>query len=379
MDDAMNPYWELENFLKGKLDLEGSRIIEEKINKSPSFANKVNSHRIIHEIIIDNALLELKGQMAEWKSGKNPGFSFGRSGRIISTIILVTSLSFITYNASYKSKRIDNVIQTITHSNEDVITSKELQNEKSNKSKGKSLSPLKEQKSIKSKNISNLEIQEKHDINIVNDLILPDTEISKLPLKEPIYSNQKIQLSIIPTPKPEDKIKCNKTTPYFSTQKSGSCNGLYTGSIIFDEIPSQYGNSTFTYSIDAGKSFAQSSSFKNLANGEYKLAIKDKQGCIYHSEEIVELREPKDCNISQEIAIFPGKGEIWIPNISENEGVNLKIFNKSGRSIFNKNIYQGFEWEGKSQNGSSLPMGSYLYILSFNNGEILTGHITILR
>ena len=138
-------------------------------------------------------------------------------------------------------------------------------------------------------------------------------------------------------------------------------------------------NSTFTYSIDTGKSLAQSSSFENLANGEYKLAIKDKQGCIYHSEEIVELREPKDCNISQEIAIFPGKGEIWIPNISENEGVNLKIFNKSGRSIFNKNIYQGFEWEGKSQNGSSLPMGSYLYILSFNNGEILTGHITILR
>ena len=138
-------------------------------------------------------------------------------------------------------------------------------------------------------------------------------------------------------------------------------------------------NSTFTYSIDTGKSLAQSPSFENLANGEYKLAIKDKQGCIYYSEEIVELRESSDCNVSKEIAIVPSKGESWVPLVKDNEDVNLKIFDKSGRAILNKDIYQGFEWEGKSQNGSILPMGSYLYILSFKNGDLLTGHITILN
>ncbi len=378
MDDVLKSYWDLENFLKGKLDPEGSRMIDEKISKSVAFANKVKAHRMVHEIIIDNGLLELKNQMTEWKKGKDPGFSLGKSGKIISTIIVVASLSLITYFTAFKSKQNDNLSQKITSLNEHVVTADKTQIENSKKIKSKSLTSLKEQKSIKSKNISILENREKYEIYNVNNLTF-DTKISKLPLKIPLNSHQKIQLPVIPVSKPEDKIECNNYIPFFPTHKSSSCNGLYIGSIIFDETPLQYGNSPITYSIDGGKSFAQSSTFKNLANGEYKLAIKDKQGCIYYSEEIVELRESSDCNLSKEIAIVPSKGESWVPLVKDNEDVNLKIFDKSGRAILNKDIYQGFEWEGKSQNGSILPMGSYLYVLSFKNGDLLTGHITILN
>ena len=377
MDDALKAYWDLENFLKGKLDLERSKMIEEKMSKSAAFANKVEAHRMVHEIIIDNGLLALKDQMAEWKRGKDPGFNFGKSGKIISTIIVVASLSLITYFTAFKSKQNNNLLQKITPSNEHVITAEKTQTKKTKKTKSKSLTSLKEQISIKLENSSNLESQEQV-ISNVNNLTF-DTKISKLPLEVPVNSHQKIQLPIIPVSKPEDKISCNNVIPFFPTRKLGSCIGLYMGSIIFDETASQYGDAPFTYSIDAGKSFAQSSTFENLANGDYKLAIKNNQGCIYYSEEIVELRESSDCNVSKEIAIVPSKGESWVPLLRDNEDVNLKIFDKSGRAIFNKNIYQGFEWEGKSQNGSILPMGSYLYVLSFKNGELLTGHITILN
>ncbi len=379
MDDQYNSYWELENFLKGELDSDGSRMIEEKLNESTAFANKVNAHRIANELIIDNGLLELKNQMVEWKRGKNPGSGFSKGGKIISMIIVVTSLSLIAYFTSFKSKPIEILPQKTVTENVDNALSEKQQNEKPLKLKAKSLPPLKIIKSHELKNILNLEIQDKHDIKKVNDRTLPDNEISKLPLKLLTNSNHKIQLPIIPASKTEDKIGCYKVKPFYTVQKIGSCNGQYNGSIVFDKVQEQYGNSFYTYSIDAGNSFAQSSSFENLANGEYKLAIKDKKGCIYTSEEIVELYALADCNISKEIAFCPGKGETWIPNIKEDEGVSLKIFDNSGRSIFNKNIYQGFEWDGKSNNGSDLSMGSYLYVLSFKNGEILTSHITILQ
>jgi len=127
MDDGLKSYWDLENFLKGKLDLEGSRMIEEKISKSVAFANKVKAHRVVQEIIIDHGLLALKDQMTGWKKGKDPGFSFGKSAKIISTIIIIASLSFITYTTAFKPKQNDDLLQKITPTNEHVIKEEKSQ------------------------------------------------------------------------------------------------------------------------------------------------------------------------------------------------------------------------------------------------------------
>lgn len=60
------------------------------------------------------------------------------------------------------------------------------------------------------------------------------------------------------------------------------------------------------------------------------------------------------------------------------EVVNLQIFNRWGRLVYEKNNYLQ-EWHGQNKEGNDLPTGTYFYFVTLNTGEEMRGWIEVLR
>jgi len=58
--------------------------------------------------------------------------------------------------------------------------------------------------------------------------------------------------------------------------------------------------------------------------------------------------------------------------------VNLQIFNRWGRLVYEKNNYLQ-EWHGQNNQGNDLPTGTYFYFATLNTGEEMRGWIEVLR
>src|SRR5699024_1455044 len=62
--------------------------------------------------------------------------------------------------------------------------------------------------------------------------------------------------------------------------------------------------------------------------------------------------------------------------LSDKSGIAfIKIFNRYGTEVYSKNNYVD-EWEGQSDNGNTLPVGTYYYIIRLkDNSEDIKGYI----
>ena len=57
---------------------------------------------------------------------------------------------------------------------------------------------------------------------------------------------------------------------------------------------------------------------------------------------------------------------------------NIKVYNRYGYKVYEKTLYRN-EWNGNSEAGDKLPVGTYYYIIENNNGSPLTGWVYINR
>jgi gliding motility-associated-like protein len=78
-----------------------------------------------------------------------------------------------------------------------------------------------------------------------------------------------------------------------------------------------------------------------------------------------------------------GVNDTWVINHAFEYGdrINVKVFNRWGEPIFESKGYGGSnEWDG-NRNGKMIPVGSYYYIITINDGKSkpYTGTVTILR
>jgi len=75
-----------------------------------------------------------------------------------------------------------------------------------------------------------------------------------------------------------------------------------------------------------------------------------------------------------------GTNDVWnIPNIEDYPNVGVVIYNRWGNTIFESSGYDE-PWDG-TQDGKSLPTGSYYYIIDYNveGKENLNGTVNIIR
>ncbi len=89
----------------------------------------------------------------------------------------------------------------------------------------------------------------------------------------------------------------------------------------------------------------------------------------------IEVAESGDCIIPQGIS---PQGDQYNQNF-DLDGFNftqLKIFNRLGKEVYSKADYTD-EWHGQDKNGNELPVGTYYYVLTRQDGSNVTGWVYV--
>lgn len=65
MRKDIDKYEKIEKYLKNELSKEERRAFEHELSLNDDLVKEVKKHQAIHELIVDHALLELKGKMQQ--------------------------------------------------------------------------------------------------------------------------------------------------------------------------------------------------------------------------------------------------------------------------------------------------------------------------
>jgi gliding motility-associated-like protein len=153
------------------------------------------------------------------------------------------------------------------------------------------------------------------------------------------------------------------------------------------------GGGTFTWYSDSGltNQLSTGSSLTPLeTQGTVSYFVTETEnGCQGPAAEVVITINP--CDLVVPTAITPGKepNAVWeIINLDDVYPNNIvTIYNRWGNVIYEhesdpSNPYNLNPWDGTNQsNGEPLPVGSYYFVIQFNNGteDGLNGTVTIIK
>lgn len=155
-------------------------------------------------------------------------------------------------------------------------------------------------------------------------------------------------------------------------KSTSTCAGKEQGVIYVQNIKG--GQPPYRFSIDQGKNFILPARFEDLPEGNYQIQVQDKDLCVAHFEAHIASRR---CVESLEVILHPQQGPWKIPSTKAG---NLKIINQNGILVCSKSWTEGSEeeWDGISQQGSLLPQGYYGLEITYQDGEIIQGHVNIM-
>jgi len=136
------------------------------------------------------------------------------------------------------------------------------------------------------------------------------------------------------------------------------------------------GAPAYEYSFN-GEPFTSSNKYKIYKSGEYKVIVRDKNGCTF--ERIVPAIYVDVC-LDNYFTPSGATNTSWGPgctNIYNN--LEFSIFDRYGRVI--AKYHYGQKWDGR-YNGAELPSGDYWYVLKLNDAKDdreFVGHFTLYR
>lgn len=102
----------------------------------------------------------------------------------------------------------------------------------------------------------------------------------------------------------------------------------------------------------------------------YAEAVDDITGCISIARTAVSvsgISGSENCNIPQGISpgVSPGKNDNF--DLSNFAVTKLEIYNRYGTLVYSRDDYSD-EWEGQTNKGEELPVGTYFYTISYEGG-----------
>ncbi|MBT1699217.1 gliding motility-associated C-terminal domain-containing protein [Fulvivirgaceae bacterium PWU4] len=367
----MRPEYEqfeqIERYLNGQLSAPELSAFESRLQADPLFSQEVKQHRAVHDLIIDQGLLELKAKMKAYDAGyaDNPG-----AWQIVSTIALVVSLSAVGFlnPGKLQTEPVNGPAIVITtpddHKTEPVVTSRPG--------------------TLKTSAVTRPLFEPAPENRIDTITLKLDTVSTTPPLR--IASRDTIlaprilpRLSAPSTPSRVTMprlVPCALTTAALKINVTESCNTLATGVITIDKASATEGTPPLEFSID-GKNYRQAYTFTDLYPGIYYLTARDAHGCVSNEAQEITVGE-KDCR-EHEYSFYPDKGEVWKLPVTATTSGKIEIYNRNGSLVYTSLITNGHpsQWDG-TINGQALPMGSYSFVL-VTEGRIMSGYVTLFR
>ncbi|MRX69850.1 gliding motility-associated C-terminal domain-containing protein [Flavobacterium resistens] len=180
---------------------------------------------------------------------------------------------------------------------------------------------------------------------------------------------------IIKIKKKQNGITCENSFPFsLSRSKLPKIEKL-----IYDEFDSSKieviasGDGVFEYSLD-GITYQQSNIFTNLLGGNYKIHVRDMNGCGEYVEDVTLLDYPKFVTPNDD-----GYNDFWqINGLEKYPNAKIYIYDRYGKLLKELNS-KDIGWNGKF-NGENLAADDYWFTINLDNqSKIFKGHFSLKR
>lgn len=132
------------------------------------------------------------------------------------------------------------------------------------------------------------------------------------------------------------------------------------------------GEVPYQYSIDNGLTWGPGYIMYNVPGGLYDMLVKSKYGCISDSKFFGVLGIPNFISPNGD-----GKNDEWyVRGLEAYPKARIKIFDRYGKMFVDRELGTDFRWDGRYK-GEPVASGDYWYIISFEDGNQLSGHISV--
>ncbi|MBN2275512.1 MAG: SprB repeat-containing protein [Bacteroidales bacterium] len=386
-------YEMFENYLKGSLDRLSKDAFEDALRNDPVVNHEFQEYREAHRLIIESRLLDIRQELenlhtAKLKTGQTQKGI--RNIMISAGIILSGILLYVLLNRSDEIPRQENHLPDTgtTHAKTSDTAHEEsrisgMHNETDRPDHQMTTATVDTNVLFTDLDIENKDAGHdkkmkrpaeditKHLTKEVNDVF--ETQLSIPPVDTSLASeNRRTENEINDLLSVSD---CEKVIISCEYMTENTCSGQSQGRIIFITHSLKGGTPPYEFSIDSGTAFEERTLFDNLQSGKYRLFVRDAHQCISETG-LAEIN-----SVECDFRFAPGLGEVWdIPFITDKNG-KLSLYSKEGKLFYSAPVgpHLGKTWDGRSLQGEMMPLGVYMFQLSFKDGSRHQGTVTIIK
>lgn len=376
MNPQYQPYEAIDRYLNFQMSEEEAAEFERKLDSDPEFKSIFEAQKVAYTMVVDFEMLKLKNQIQQDLSTSS---NVGRVWKWILGLSISTGVIALLFFSLKKENSKNNAVSD---------SASEIKN-----TSGVATTTTANDISVTpQKSISGIETNQKGiTVDKPQNLIFdkPQNLIFDTPEK---YSEQtpanSDPSSVRTSSSNADSVNVseNKDLAKNCAQVSykgipfvqESCKDQSDGFIQLDPLNITAGPGPWLYSLSEHEGFKKSKKFQNLDKGNYTVYLKDADQCI---RVLVQVSVPeKNCARTKSFSFNTTLQSEWeIP--MEMESAQLKIVDRSGKVLLQKNIEKGISdtWSGNSESGAPLSGGLYWLLLSYPDGTQDKLELTIIR
>lgn len=372
----------IENYLAGRLSSDQTESFHLMLQSDADFSATFEQQKMMHEIIIDDGLLQEKARLrtfdfekGEFKpSRKHPNY---------------WSLGFLTIGLGI-------AIGTIVFwpTSDNPLPKKIAQNKRVSKINTKPKDTVKQQLTtdtqieilpFPSKVVIENEQNKSHPV--IHDktsaplkgFVKPDTlasfvETDESTLSKRLESQKKNET--LPLLERKEKEPCSDIQIQGTIQTSRACYDELDGSISVTN-PSG-GQAPYKYALHDGQLKRKNHLFEKLAEGYYNVFVYDNNGCSRKWEDV--FVEGQDCSKGKEHIFSLSRDSEWRYPISDDTSCEITIRNKVGQIIHTEFVESGFPnaWDGRNKQLNYVEPGNYPVTIQFPDDRVIVTAVTVL-
>ena len=350
----------IDRYLQNRLAAEDVVDFERQMNTDAVLKETVNEQRLIHEMVIDRGLIDVKKKLQQIDARNHPSNGnlkkWGGAG--LATILIIVTTTFF-YNKKKEPETVVTPYQTAEIPKQEAPLTTLSQT-------------VKKEKLLKRSEAGPLLVTTDSSVADLNEKAL----IPAIPLA--VDSTEYIPTVTVTEVITENvQPACGLENSILISTTENSCADSPTGKIFIDHASQFNGKPPFSFSVN-GRDYVTSYQLAQLYDGSYLITVEDADGCTWTSPQEVVIYAT-DCK-PLEFSFYPARGEVWKFPLGDNTSGKLEIYNATGTLVWTSTITNGYpdQWDGTS-NGQVLPMGSYSFIFRPRSGSAISGSVTMLR